>query len=63
MSEPCGKRAYSSVRAARLAHRSADFRIRVYQCERCGRLHVSNPEKGGRRRGRAAKHHRKTGKD
>lgn len=41
----CAKVGYTSVKAARRAHNRAGFRIRVYECEECGRLHVTNEEK------------------
>lgn len=52
MREPCRKRAYTSVRAARLAHRSAHWRLRVYRCESCGLYHVTNNEKHRNRKDR-----------
>lgn len=45
MREPCRKRAYTSVRAARLAHRSASWRLRVYRCADCRKFHVTAQEK------------------
>lgn len=44
----CGKIAYLSKRAARMANRSVGFRLREYQCALAkGRWHVSNSEKRG----------------
>ncbi|MBX3465318.1 MAG: hypothetical protein KF878_00280 [Planctomycetes bacterium] len=45
MPERCRKRAYTSVRAARLAHRSASWRLRVYRCADCLKFHICNQEK------------------
>ncbi len=39
--EPCGKRPYRSVRAARLACARLDKRIRVYLCPICHGYHVA----------------------
>jgi len=45
----CTKRAFDGVHSARRAHRGASFRIRVYQCEACGKYHVTNQDKRERR--------------
>lgn len=41
----CGKRIYTSVRAARLAHAKAHYRVRAFWCDECGGYHVTNNEK------------------
>ena len=41
----CQKRGYNSPEAARRAHRKAHYRIRVYDCEVCGKFHATNNEK------------------
>lgn len=41
------KRGYPTEKAARLAHRTAGFRIRVYWCRLCRAFHATNSEKGG----------------
>lgn len=46
----CTKRGYPSKKAARLAHASAHWRIKVYECPECFRFHVANAEKRGARR-------------
>jgi hypothetical protein len=47
---PTGKRPYRSKRDAKAAHLKAGFRIRIYKCEFCRLLHVTNQDKGGRER-------------
>lgn len=42
------KRSYDSEEAARRAHASAGFRVRVYRCEPCNAYHVGNAEKNQR---------------
>lgn len=44
----CRKRQYESVETARAAHSRAGFRIRIYDCEECGKMHVTNADKGWR---------------
>lgn len=45
MREPCDKRSFRSESAAKLAHKSAHWRIRVYRCQQCHLFHVTNQEK------------------
>jgi hypothetical protein len=42
---PCTKRPFASVHDARVAHRRAGFRVRVYRCPDCHHYHVTNNEK------------------
>jgi uncharacterized protein YwlG (UPF0340 family) len=42
--EATGKRCFGSARRARLATRTASNRLRVYRCEHCNRLHVSDAD-------------------
>lgn len=44
-SDECRKRAYGSAVAAKAAHASGRFRVRAYQCPRCGKFHVTNGDK------------------
>lgn len=43
--EVTGKRGYKSRQAAKDAHRTASFRIKLYKCEGCGLWHATNLEK------------------
>lgn len=52
MPAPCTKKTFTSIDAAKRAHRKASYRIRVYRCESCGAFHVTNDEKNGRARSR-----------
>jgi hypothetical protein len=49
-----GKRGWPSADAAKLAHRGASWRVRVYPCRDCGQFHTANADKG-RRRGQQKK--------
>lgn len=51
----CGKRCFTSVKAARAAHKRARFRVRIYFCLACCAWHATNQDKhahdgGGPRR-------------
>jgi len=39
------KRQFASRDAAKRAHRRASFRLRIYYCEDCRALHVTNADK------------------
>lgn len=41
----CRKRSFSTVAAARAAHRHAGWRVKTYWCETCRAHHVTNVEK------------------
>lgn len=41
----CSKRGYPTAHEARVAHRRAGFRLRVYTCPDCHAWHVTNAEK------------------
>lgn len=41
----CGKLCHESKHAAKVAHKHAHFRIRVYYCDGCHAWHVTNNEK------------------
>lgn len=43
--EACGKRTYDSKRAAKRAHQTASFRLRIYWCEIAGGYHCANKGK------------------
>ncbi len=43
----CTRRSFTSVTAARAAHKKAGYRFRVYPCPECGSFHTTNVDKNG----------------